>query len=322
MEYVLLIGGLIVLIIAGEALVRGAVGVALKFNIPTLVIGLTIVSFGTSAPELLVSLKAALNDHAELAIGNVLGSNIANIALVLGITTMILPITVKRSTARVDWPIMMGATILFYIFILDGAIKWYEGLIFTIGIIAFNIYMFWNAKRQNKKDLRLRGENEVFGSNKNDIEEEKKSNIYKNVLLIVVGSVGLAFGANWLLEGAVIIAANFGVSEHVIGVTIVAFGTSVPELITSVMAAFKKHTDISVGNLIGSNVFNILGVLGITSLVKEIPVTDLVINNDIYWVLAISFLVFPLMIIGYKINRIRGFLLFASYCVYIYFVVS
>jgi len=311
MEYVLLIGGLIILIIAGELLVRGAVGVALKFNIPTLVIGMTVVSFGTSAPELLVSLKAALNNHPELAIGNVVGSNIANIALVLGITTMILPITVKRSTAKVDWPIMMITTILFFIFILNGIIEWYEGLVFTLGIIGFNIYMFWNAKRQNKKETL-----------EEEVQEIKESKLTLNVLLIILGSVGLAFGASWLLDGAVQIAANFGVSEHVIGVTIVAFGTSVPELITSVMAALKKHTDISVGNLIGSNIFNILGVLGITSLVKEIPVSDLVISNDIYWVLAISFLVFPLMIIGYKINRIRGFILFASYCVYIYFVVS
>lgn len=311
MEYVLLIGGLIILIIAGELLVRGAVGVALKFNIPTLVIGMTIVSFGTSAPELLVSLKAALNNHAELAIGNIIGSNIANIALVLGITTMILPITVKRSTAWLDWPIMMFITILLYFFIRNKNIEWYEGLIFTIGIVAFNFYMFWNAKRQNKK--------EVLDA---DVESVKKSSILLNVFLIISGSVGLAFGAGWLLDGSVQIASNFGVSEHVIGVTIVAFGTSVPELITSVVAAFKKHTDISVGNLIGSNIFNILGVLGITSLIKEIPVSTQVVTNDIFWVLAISFVVFPVMIIGYKINRIRGFLLFASYCVYIYFVVS
>ena len=311
MEYVLLIGGLIILIVSGEALVRGAVGVALKFNIPTLVIGMTIVSFGTSAPELLVSLKAALNDHAELAIGNVIGSNIANLALVLGITTMILPITVKRSTAKIDWPIMMATSILFFIFILDGAIVWYEGLIFTIGIVAFNIFMFWSAKKNKEK-----------GELDEDVEGVKKSKILLNLFLIIIGSVGLAFGASWLLDGAVQIASNFGVSEHVIGVTIVAFGTSVPELITSVVAAFKKHTDISVGNLIGSNIFNILAVLGITGLVKRIPVTEHVINNDIYWMLAIAFIVFPLMIIGYKINRIRGFLLFASYCVYIYFVVS
>ena len=311
MEYVLLIGGLIVLIIAGEALVRGAVGVALKFNIPTLVIGMTIVSFGTSAPELLVSLKAALNDHPELAIGNVIGSNIANIALVLGITTMILPIVVKRPTARIDWPIMMVTIILFYIFILDQKIVWYEGVVLTIGLVAFNYYMFWSAKKD--KEIEVLDE---------ETEEVKKSSILVNILYIAGGAIGLVLGASWLLDGAVAIASNFGVSEHVIGVTIVAFGTSVPELITSLVAAFKKHTDISVGNLIGSNIFNILGVVGITAMVKEIPVSMQVITNDIYWVLGISFLVFPLMIIGYKINRLRGFALFAAYCIYIYFVVS
>jgi cation:H+ antiporter len=311
MEYVLLIGGLIILIIAGELLVRGAVGIAEKFNIPTLVIGLTIVSFGTSAPELFVSLKATLNGHAELAIANVIGSNIANIALVLGITTMILPITVKKSTVKVDWPIMMGASVLFFIFIFNNIIEWYEGLIFTIGIISFNFYLFWNANRKNKKEVE-----------KVVVTENKKQNFFLNTLLIILGSVGLAFGADWLVDGAKIIASNFGVSEHVIGVTIVAFGTSVPELITSVMAALKKETDISVGNLIGSNIFNILGVLGITALVKDIPVTDHVVNVDSLWMLAISFLIFPIMIIGYKVNRLRGFLLFAFYCVYIYFVVS
>jgi len=151
MEYVALIGGLIILIISGELLIRGAVGIALKFNIPTLIIGMTIISMGTSAPELLVSLKVALNGHSELAIGNVVGSNVANIALVLGLTTMILPITVKRSTAFFDWPIMMSATVLFYFFILNGRIEWYEGLIFTIGLIAFNIYMFKSAKKISKE---------------------------------------------------------------------------------------------------------------------------------------------------------------------------
>jgi len=313
MEYVLLIGGLIVLIIAGEALVRGAVGVALKFNIPTLVIGMTIVSFGTSVPELLVSLQAALDGHPELAIGNVVGSNIANLALVLGLTAIILPITVRKTTVKIDWPILMATTILFFLFILNGNIEWYEGLIFTLGIIAFNFFMFWKAKKENvKEDVGL------------DIEKEgaKPSKLVFNIFLIIIGSIGLGFGANWLVDGSIQIASNFGVSEHVIGVTIVAFGTSVPELITSIMAAIKKETDISVGNLIGSNIFNILGVLGITSLVREIPVSMQVITNDIYWVLGISFLIFPLMIIGYKINRIRGFILFAAYCIYIYFVVS
>lgn len=313
MEYVLLIGGLITLIIAGEALVRGAVGIALKFKIPTLVIGMTIVSFGTSAPELLVSLKAALEGHPELSIGNVVGSNVANIALVLGITAMILPIAVKRSTAKIDWSIMMGATILFYVFILDNIIQWYEGLIFVLGLIAFNIYMFRSiAKKKDEAGIGL------------DVDEDEagKQNVFVQILFIIIGCVGLAYGAGWLLDGAVTIASDFGVSEHVIAVTIVAFGTSVPELITSVVAALKKETDISVGNLVGSNIFNILGVLGITSLVKEIPVSLQVVNNDIFWVLAISFLVLPLMIINYRVNRVRGFLLFLSYGVYIYFVVS
>lgn len=311
MEYVLLIGGLITLIVSGELLVRGAVGVALKFNLPTLVIGMTIVSFGTSAPELLVSLKAALEGHPELSIGNVVGSNVANIALVLGLTTIILPITVKRTTSRVDWPIMMFATILFYIFSLNNNLEWYEGLFFVMALAGFNYYMFWKARKDN--------ENEELDM---DVEQVKKSNIFLNIFLIVAGSVGLAFGANWLLDGAVEIASGFGVSEHIIGVTIVAFGTSVPELITSIVAAVKKHSDISVGNLIGSNIFNIFGVLGITSLVKEVPVTDHVLNADAYWLLGISFMVFPLMIIGHKIDRLRGFMLFAAYSVYIYFVVS
>lgn len=312
MEYVLLIGGLIVLIISGEALVRGAVGVALKFKIPPLVIGMTIVSMGTSAPELLVSLKAALDGHSELAIGNVLGSNIANIALILGITTMVLPITVKRSTVHIDWAIMMVATILFYFFIANGTVNWYEGLIFTLGLIAFNIYMFKSVKKTNQTD-------EVLDI---DVEKTKKSNILLHVFLIAIGCVGLAFGANWLLDGAVQIATDFGVSEHVIGVTIVAFGTSVPELITSLVAALKKETDISVGNLVGSNIFNLLGVLGITALVQEIPVSLQVMNEDIYWLLGISLLIFPLMIIGYNINRFKGFILFVSYSIYIYFVIS
>ena len=312
MEYLLLIGGLTLLIIAAESLVRGAVGVALKFNISTLVIGMTIVSFGTSAPELIVSIKAAISGHTEITIGNVVGSNIANIALILGITTILLPITVKRSSALIDWPIMMGATVLFYLFSLTNhQIEFYEGLIFTVGLIGFIFYMFRDAKKHNKKEIL-----DV------DVEQVKKSNSYLNLFLIVVGIIGLAIGANWLLDGAVQIATNFGVSEHIIGVTIIAFGTSVPELITSVVAALKKHSDISIGNLLGSNIFNIFGVLGISALIKKIPVSTQVIQVDVFWLLATSFIIFPLMIKGFKINRLSGILLVVIYCTYLYFVVS
>ena len=311
MEYILLIGGLIILIAAGEGLVRGAVGIALKFNLSPLLIGMTIVSFGTSAPELLVSLKAALAGHPEIAIGNVVGSNIANIALVLGITTLIFPIVVKRSTIRLDWPIMIGSTILFFLFIQDSNLDRWEGLIYVVGLVLFNFFQFWKYKKDKSNEL----------IELDELSEE--SSIYKSIFFIIGGVVGLAFGAKWLLSGAVTIASNLGVSEHVIGVTILAFGTSIPELITSVMAALKKQTDISIGNLIGSNIFNLLAVLGITSLVKEIPISEKVLQNDVYWLLIISFIIFPFMLgKPSKIGRIKGAILFTFYLVYIYLVVS
>jgi cation:H+ antiporter len=313
MEYVQLLGGLIILIVAGEFLVRGAVGVALKFKISPLVIGMTIVSFGTSAPELFVSISAAVNGHPELAIGNVLGSNIANIALVLGISTMIFPIAIKRTTKVLDWPIMMLATVLFYLFALNNNIDWWEGLIYVLGLITFNVYLFWKSMKQNRL-IPQEDETEIEG-----VSKEQK--ILKSIFYILAGGLGLAFGTEWLLDGAVTIATDFGVTEHVIGVTILAFGTSVPELITSIMAAIKKETDISVGNLIGSNIFNLMAVLGITSLIKEIPISEVTMSSDIYWVFAISLLLFPLMVKN-KIGRLSGFVLFASYCLYIYFVVS
>ncbi len=316
MAYLLLIGGLATLIIAGESLVKGAVNIAYKFKVSPLVIGMTIVSFGTSAPELLVSLRAALEGHPEMAIGNVVGSNIANIALVLGITTILLPIFVKKVTVKIDWSIMMLATILFCLFAINLKLDWWEGLIFVIGLIIFNIYQFKSSKKsqQNKKS--------ELNSATNNNETSKTLPIYLSIGFIFAGVLGLIYGAEWLLKGAVIIARNFGVSEHIIGVTILAFGTSVPELITSLMAAIRKQTDISVGNLIGSNIFNILGVLGITSLVKEIPISKIVLHNDIYWLLAISFVIFPLMLHKYKIGRLKGFILLVSYFTYIYFVVS
>jgi len=310
MEYIILISGIVTLIFASELLVRGAVGVAKKFNVSTLVIGMTIVSIGTSLPELLVSLKAALENHPEIAIGNVIGSNIANITIVLGLTTMILPITVKRDTLKVDWSIMMIVSVLFYIFALNGTINWWEGLIYFVGLIIFNIYQFKKSKKH-----------QPIIENKTN-QNKKASSLIKNLGLIAIGCVGLSYGTDWLLNGAVVIAKDFGVSEHIISVTILAFGTSLPELITSIMAALKKETDISVGNLIGSNIFNLIGVLGITSLFREIPVSNIVMHSDVFWMLGVAFLLFILIVSNYKINRVKGFILFVTYIAYIYFVVS
>ena len=311
MEYFWLIIGLIALIFGGDALVKGAVGIALKFNVSTLVIGMTVVAFGTSAPELLVSLKAALDNHPEIAIGNVVGSNIANIALVLGITTMIMPIKVQFSTVRIDWPIMFIASLLFYVFSFNGTIAWWEGLILSVGIIAFTIFTVKTSPKTPE-------------SVDDDLDEIEKATygLSKSIFFIIIGILGLTFGANWLLDGAVQIAKKYGVSEHVIGVTIVAFGTSIPELVTSIIAAIKKESDISVGNLIGSNIFNILCVLGFTAIIKETPVSEQVISVDSYWMIGIALLLLPLMWYKYSINRIKGFILAVSYLVYIYFVLK
>lgn len=309
MEYLWLVLGLATLIVAGEFLVKGAVGIALKFNIPTLVIGMTIVAFGTSAPELLVSIKAALEGHPEISIGNVLGSNIANLALVLGLTTIVLPINVQQSTIRIDWPIMMLSTITFSLFIINGVIDLWEGILYVLALIAFNYFMIKNSSNQAE----INDEEEQITSEKNFV---------KNICLVIIGVIGLTYGANWLLDGAVKIALNFGVSEYVIGVTVVAFGTSVPELVTSLVAAIKKQTDISIGNLIGSNIFNLLAVLGITSVIKEIPVSEQVQNQDVFWLLGISFIIFPLMLFNRRINRISGLILVISYIIYIYFVLQ
>lgn len=305
MDYLLLFGGLAVLIVGGELLVRGAVGIASKFKLSPLVIGMTIVSFGTSAPELIVSLKAAMDGFPEIAIGNVVGSNIANIALVLGLTAIILPVPVAVATLKRDWPSMMFVSLLFFFFILDGTLSTWEGIVFVLLLLTYIIYQLKSSK-------------------KNDLEEETevlKQPILLSILFLAIGIVGLAFGADWLVQGAVSIAKSFGVSEHVISVTIVAFGTSVPELVTSVMAAIKKQMDISVGNLIGSNIFNLLAVLGITAVVKDIPISETVISNDIFWVLGTSLLLLPLML-NYNISRWKGGILFASYLLYVFFLLQ
>jgi len=311
LSYLLLIAGLAVLIVSGELLVKGAVGIALKFRISTLVIGMTIVSFGTSAPELLVSLKAALEGHPDIAIGNVIGSNIANLALVLGLTTLILPLNIERNSLVIDWPFMMGGTALFYLFILNGMLEHWEGAVMLGALIVFSVWLIHKSRKDGKAEEAVSEE----------VQEERKkpSSIWRDTAFVVLACAGLFFGARWLLDGAVEIARSFDVSDHFIAVTVVAFGTSAPELITSLTAAFRKQGDISVGNLIGSNLFNVLGILGITAMVQEIPVSDVVLNNDIFWVLAISFVLLPFMLTGMKIGRIKGVMLFGSYLAYIFF---
>jgi cation:H+ antiporter len=309
MDALYLLLGLIVLIIGGEVLVKGAVGIALKFNVSVLVVGMTIVSFGTSAPELLISTKAALQGHPDISMGNVIGSNIANISLILGITTIIFPIMINKDSVRIDWPVMMMSSLILYLFTLNGIIGFYEGLLLFVLLIAFNAFLIIKSRRENRR----KAEEEDP-----ELQTEAQMPVSKAVIFFLLGCTGLVFGAEWFLNGAVGIATNLGISERIIGLTIVAFGTSVPELITSAIAAFKKETDISIGNLIGSNVFNILGILGITGMVKEIPISLEILNNDIYWMLGISLLIYPLMIYKRSIGRMKGTILLAFYVTYIY----
>ncbi len=303
-SFLLLFAGLAILIFSGDVLVRGAIGIATKFNVSTLVIGMTIVAFGTSAPELIVSLEAAIKNHPEIAVGNVIGSNIANLALVLGATVLIKPILIQRVTLRMDWPAMMLISLLLLGFIQDFRLSFFEGAVLLIFLVAYSVFMMYRS-----------------GNDVDEIDEDDlKKPIYIHIALAVIGSVGLAFGADLLLENAVNIARHFKVSEYVIGTTIVAFGTSVPELITSIVAALKNQSNISIGNLIGSNMFNIGSVLGITAMVKPVPFTEKVVSGDIFWMLAVSALIFPLMFIGNRMPRWAGIVLLASYSLYIYFV--
>jgi cation:H+ antiporter len=315
MDYIFIILGLIALVGGGEILVRGATSIALKFKITPFVVGMTVVAFGTSAPELLVSLSAALDGSPDISIGNVVGSNIANIALVLGATALVYPIRVSKTSLSVDWTMLMLASLLFYFFILNLKLEWYEGIIFVSILVTFTIWMIRKSRKAglNKAD-------EVS----NDLDEEgmKEMNIWISFLLIAGGCLALVIGADWLVDGAKNIARSYDVSESVISLSMIAIGTSLPELATSIVAAFKKQTDIAIGNILGSNLFNILSILGITAIVKEINVNELILQSDIFWMLGLSAILLPMMLLRRDIDRVEGSLLLIAYAAYMYFLIS
>ncbi len=307
MDYFYLILGFTVLLISGDLLVKSGVALSSHFRISTLVIGVTVVSLGTSAPELVVSIGAALKNHPDIAIGNVIGSNISNIALVLGLTAIIIKIPVSKTTVRFDWPYMMFASILFYLFVINGRLSFPEGLIFIILLLVF---IFWSIRQSRLEMSRIE---HVF--------EKARYSLALSVILLVLSSAGLFIGASWLVDGAESIALRFGVSERVISVTIIAFGTSVPELATSFIAALKKQLDVSIGNIIGSNIFNILGILGATSMIKTLTV-NIEMKFDVLWMLALSILLLLFMLPCGKafINRWKGIALLVTYIFYIFIV--
>lgn len=304
--------GFALLLSCGELLVKGSIALASRARLSTLVVGMTVVSLGTSAPELLVSLKAAISDHHDISIGNVVGSNISNIGLVLGTTVIIFPIAADRDSLRLDWPVMMLASLLFFFFIRDLCLEFWEGAFMLLGLIAYNVFIV-NRSRNRWKGAA-------------DFQEEEKGTqvmpLLKVVFYIAIGIAGLVLGSDLLVDGAVGIAEAFRVDEHVIAVTLVAFGTSAPELFTSTIAAFRKEGNISIGNLIGSNLFNLLFILGTVSLVEPLDVAERVLDADIFWMLGISALLLPFMLGGGKINRFEGGVLVSAYLAYIYFILA
>ena len=302
--------GFVLLVIGGEFLVRASVALSFKFNISKMVIGMTVVSFATSAPELLVSLQAALSGSPAIAINNVVGSNIANIGLVLGITAMVSVIAVDQSFYKLNWPVMMVFSIALYYFLKnDNVLSAIEGGILFAGLIVFLVYLIRSVKKDAASD-------EV------DDTLAAVSN-FKIGVWLLIGAAALYFGSEWLVDGSKAIALSVGVSEAVIGVSLIAIGTSVPELAASVIAAAKQEKAISLGNLIGSNIFNIASVLGLTAMIKPIPVTEAsILSNDIFWMLGFSAILIPLIFLPKRleISRLKGFALVVGYGVFMFLV--
>jgi cation:H+ antiporter len=325
LTYLYLIAGLLLLIAGGNYLVKGGVAVAKRFKVPTLIIGMTIVAFGTSSPEFIVSLQSALQGHPEISIGNVVGSNIANIGLILGITALILPMAVNRTSVKIDVPFLIFCSLLFFTLAQDNLITRGEGLIFVILLVLFTLLSIYKGKKENPTETPT--EEPV----KEDAPKEKELNMIAAIIMIIASCTALTFGANLLIDSAVSIAKDFGVSERVISVTLVAFGTSVPELATSIMAAIRKENDIAIGNVVGSNIFNILFVIGGSALITPIENFDFTaFSFDFYWMIIftaiLALTVIPFERIAKKIKdektysiltRFEGFSMIAAYIVYV-----
>lgn len=311
MDYLLLFLGVSLLVIGGEFLVRSAVSISLKLNISKMIVGLTVVSFATSVPELFVSVIAALEGKPDFALGNVVGSNIANIGLVLGVTAIIHKLSTDRDFLRFYWPIMMLFSVFLYYFLSTGLIlSAFEGIILIIGLVIYLLFLV--IRTRTKKNIVVE-----------DVDEKlKTASYFKVIIWLTVGILGLYFGSEWLVAGSTGIARDFGVSDRVISLTMVALGTSIPELAASVIAALKKEKDLSLGNLIGSNIFNIGSVLGITAVIHPLELeSPKMLSSDLLWMIGFAFIIIPLALLipkRFYINRLEGFILLIGYIVFIF----
>ena len=314
-DFFLLVAGLVTLVFGADVMVRGASRLAVSMGISPLVVGLTVVAFGTSAPELAVSVGASFNGNPSLAVGNIIGSNIANVLLILGISAIIAPLLVAEQIIRQEVPIMVGAVVLMVVMSLDGAVTRFEAITLFALVVGYTMFLIRQSRRASR-----------------ETEQEFESEIPKTqwdrhwsvqLALVVVGVTMLVLGANWLVDAASSIARTFGVSDLVIGLTVVAVGTSMPEVATSVVAAMRGQRDIAVGNVVGSNVFNVFAVLGLTGIVAPdgIPVPEAARQFDLWVMLAVTLACLPILVTGREISRLEGGAFLGYYAAYLAWLV-
>jgi cation:H+ antiporter len=303
--------GLVLLAIGAEALVRGSTGLALRLGVTALVIGLTVVAFGTGSPELVLSIEAARAGDSGIALGNVVGSNISNLALVLGVAALVKPMHVRSELIRREMPLMIAVTLMLCVMLLDGGLSRVEGLVLVVGAVAYTVFSYLAAKRGDNAAVCAEFEEALTGP---------KRPIWVHLSLLTAGLAALMVGASWLLKGAMFVAAGFGINQVVIGLTIVAIGTSLPELATSVTSAARGEADVAFGNVIGSNIFNILAVLGVAALIRPFDTQGLR-PLDLGVMVASAVLVLPLMWRGSVLNRWEGAGLLVGYVAYLYSLV-
>lgn len=302
-EWFLILVGFLLLFIGGEGLVKGSVGLAGRFNVSTLVVGLTVIAFGTSGPELVVSVRAAIESVGGIAVGNVVGSNIMNIALILGICALIAPMPFSKRVRRFDLPVLTGATVLLFGLLWNGSLSRLEGMLLFSCLILYTAVNLFTAKKTGSPIARKLVEEEMG---------ERLPGLPTASALVLLGFAALYYGSKYMVDGAVAVARDLGCSQTVIGLTVVALGTSLPELVTSVMATLKRETDLAVGTVIGSCVFNILSILGIASMIKPVRATGMG-WVDVAFLLLVTLALLPIAFFGRRMNRLEGFFILTSY---------
>ncbi|MCI0700098.1 MAG: calcium/sodium antiporter [Planctomycetia bacterium] len=313
----LIILGIVLLVVGGETLLRGAVGLAALLKLTPAVIGLTVVAAGTSVPELAVSGSAAYQGKTDIAVANVVGSNIFNIAVIIGLCALIRPIAITGNTIKLEYPVLALVSLLCLVIAQDGEINRLDAALCLAVYVAFTAYLVSLVRKQVTE-----AEAKELKAEVDELKVEERPRAWVSVLLVAVGVILLAGGAHSTVSGAAELARLLGWSERVIGLTIVSAGTGLPEVVASVVSSIRGRSDIAIGNVIGSNLFNILGILGITAMVAPLPVQPQIVASDCWWMLGITLLLFPIMFTGLRVDRREGVVLLAGYVVYLSLLLS